>query len=160
MHAADIVGDVDFERFGHRAVRNEGVEPAGGIEVAVRFVAGHHVYEEHGGAENHYASKACDGFPWQSRQHEGGHEQEPGEHDARMGEHADAGSDEEPYDPFDEVFAGGERVEQAKCGVQPERQKRGGQAEGDQRTGSQHLEGVRGGSDGERGDDEREYRGE
>lgn len=63
-------------------------------------------------------------------------------------------------DPFDEVFAGGERVEQAKCGVQPERQKRGGQAEGDQRTGSQHLEGVRGGSDGERGDDEREYRGE
>ena len=57
-------------------------------------------------------------------------------------------------------LTGGERVEQAKCGVQPERQKRGGQAEGDQRTGSQHLKGVRGGSDGERGDDEREYRGE
>ena len=75
--------------------------------------------------------------------------------DARMGEHADAGGDEKNHaDPVDEVFAGGEARRAGEVWrTQPERQKRGGQGRRRSSGPEASIWRVRGGSDGEAGDD-------
>ena len=127
------------------------MEPGIGIRPTVRFERRQHQRHKRHRTDAHGNERAKNQLPRQAQHNERHQNQSIRECDTRVRNEANHACDSSDRKPFCYMLARGDRIEQAQCGGDEERQQRRGETECDQRTGIQQSVRVAHRADGKHG---------